>query len=185
MHSHAVCLGIVALLGCVVEPAPTKGEGRREPSGLISVPPPVREQLPQCGARKSYFDGTAIRYREEWYGAHLGALGEPVLCRDQGGPREIYRLIWLPSFHPSVIVRVERDLTEYRLQAKIESGAGGYEPGHLVRDTIRVLSDAERDEHLSLDLGSLPPGRYRLAIVITDMPSGRSAARKRDIHVSG
>jgi len=51
--------------------------------------------------------------------------------------------------------------------------------------TREVRAQLIQVDHLSLDLGSLPQGRYRLAIVITDIPSGRSATRERDIHVSG
>ncbi|MGI8843974.1 MAG: GWxTD domain-containing protein [Gemmatimonadaceae bacterium] len=39
-------------------------------------------------------------------------------------------------------------------------------------------------DHLSLDLGGLPPGQYRLALAITDIISGRSASRHRDIDVT-
>jgi len=113
-----------------------------------------------CDMTNEFFAGMAIADREGWYGAHLRSLGEPVLCGEKGTGQTIIRLTWLPSFHPSVVVRVERHSTRYRLEAKIESGAGGYEPGHLVRDTVTTLSatDAEEFERLleAADFWRLP-----------------------------
>lgn len=69
---------------------------------------------------------------KSWYGEHLEAAGESNLCDRVGGLREAYRFTWLRSFHPPVIVRIERHDSTHRLVAKKLSGRGGYEPGELV-----------------------------------------------------
>lgn len=78
---------------------------------------------------------------EAWYSKHLAAMGEPSLPDLAQRDREatIYRLLWLPSFHHPVCVRIERDGDRARLQARVLDGMGGYEPG-----TVAI------DRHLSL-----------------------------------
>jgi hypothetical protein len=93
---------------------------------------------------------TALTDREGWYGEHLRALGERPFCDSADVPAEVYRLTWLPSFDPTVVVRIERTLNKYVLTARTESGAGGYEPGHLARDTSYTMGEAERLEFVSL-----------------------------------
>ena len=87
----------------------------------------------------SYFSGTEFADRESWYGKHLAAMKEPRLCAAPGV--EVYRFLWLRSFHNPIVVRIQRDGDHYTLHGKQLSGAGGYEPGELLRDTtIRVTN---------------------------------------------
>ena len=124
-----------------------------------------------CGTTKTFFAGTAIADRDNWYGAHLSALGERIFCQKSEPGPAVYRLTWLPSFDHSIVVRIEQRAKGYRLEAKAESGAGGYEPGHLARDTVRSLSAAERDafEHLLQEsnfwhLPTVPPPNGRMGL---------------------
>ena len=86
----------------------------------------------------TFFSGTAIADREAWYGTHLRASAEARLCPGPG--RELFRFLWLRSFHPPVIVRIERNSQGYALVAKVLTGAGGYDPGKIGRTTEHVLS---------------------------------------------
>lgn len=113
---------------------------------MAEAPPRAGAAARQCGSATEYFDGTPLADREGWYGDHLRALGERPLCAGPGAPAEVYRLTWLPSFHSSVVVRVEREAATYRLTAKTESGAGGYDPGHLARDTSFTLGEPDVTE---------------------------------------
>lgn len=112
----------------------------------MATSPAATQPATPCPTGNGFFPGTAIEDRAGWYGKHLVALGERPLCQGNERAEEVYRLTWLPSFHPSIVVRVECDSACYRLVAKRESGAGGYDPGHL--DTTRVieLDDASRRE---------------------------------------
>jgi hypothetical protein len=72
-----------------------------------------------------------------WYSGHLKALGEPALwalSRSDSRAR-VYRFLWLRTFdHPvSARVVISHDLTS-DLVLKVTNGAGGYEPGTLIRN---------------------------------------------------
>ena len=62
-------------------------------------------------------------------------MKEPVLSSYKGA-KEIYRFTWLRSFHHPVSVRLEKQNNDIRLFSKVCNGAGGYEPGQLIFDTV-------------------------------------------------
>ena len=111
---------------------------------LVKVPNNSGTPLFECSARPGYFGGTDIADREGWYGEHLVVLGGQPLCASSTASSEVYRFTWLPSFDHSVVVRVERKGEQYVLEAKTETGAGGYDPGQLSRSTVMTLTDPER-----------------------------------------
>ena len=49
-------------------------------------------------------------FEVEWYSKQLVAMGERPLWKLTQGDREatVYRLLWLPSFHHPVCVRIDR-----------------------------------------------------------------------------
>ncbi len=111
---------------------------------IIASPLAGQRRAPPVGPRlcsssdSSYFRDTGVADREGWYGKHLRALQEPALCAKPGV--EVYRFLWLRTFHNPIAVRIQRLDDHYRLIGKQLSGAGGYEPGKLVRDTTIELS---------------------------------------------
>ena len=117
---------------------------------LVEVPADAGRPARSCRDASEYFASTPLADREYWYGAHLRVLEERPLCAGADERTEVYRLTWLPSFDPSVVVDIERDSDTYRITAKIESGAGGYQPGHLASDTSYALTDAEVREFARL-----------------------------------
>ncbi len=86
---------------------------------------------------------------DRWYSKHLAALGEPSLLTLTQRDRDvtIYRLLWLPSFHHPVCVRIERASEGARLHAKVLDGKGGYDPGQIAIDR-RLTLDAEQWDRL-------------------------------------
>jgi len=88
-----------------------------------------------------FFRDTELADREDWYGKHLRAMHEPALCAMPGV--EVYRFLWLRTFHNPIAVRIQRSDDHYVLVGKELSGAGGYEPGELVRDTTIDLSSEQ------------------------------------------
>lgn len=66
-----------------------------------------------------------------WYSKHLSAMNEPIIYSDKS-EREIYRFIWLRTFHNPIAIRIEKTDNSYFLYWKLCDGAGGYEPGNLV-----------------------------------------------------
>lgn len=89
-------------------------------------------------------------FRSGWYSKHLKALEEPSLyLESKSSNAESYRFVWLRTFHHPVIVRVDiRPDGGAELTTKVSSGAGGYEPGKLVENTSRPLTQRETDKFL-------------------------------------
>jgi hypothetical protein len=107
-------------------------------------PPDAGSVARRCGqVNAPFFSGTMLASQEDWYGAQLRAMGETQLCEGGDHVGTTFRLTWIPSFHPSVTVRVTTATDGYRLMGKILNGAGGYQPGSVARETTIALSDAE------------------------------------------
>lgn len=89
------------------------------------------------------------QFRIDWYSKHLKAMDEPsLLSRVEG---ESYRFLWLRSFHHPIVMRVRRSVgAAPSLFVKQLSGAGGYDPGKLVINQTRSLTEAEWNEFISL-----------------------------------
>ena len=153
---------LTILLAATLTGCATSASGDARPSArtlLVAVPPGAGQAERPCSTTKAFFASTVLADREDWYGKHLRVLEKRPLC---GAAQEIYRLTWLPTFNPSVVVRVERDAAGYMLTAKRESGAGGYNrmidvdtsilnaPVHLfvARQLERVERDLEPSEQI-------------------------------------
>ena len=82
-----------------------------------------------------------------WYAKHLTAMGEKSLLDDSIEAKEVYRFLWLRSFHHPVFVRVER-YGRYKTEifTKELNGAGGYEPGKSWRSGKFSISEEEWEE---------------------------------------
>jgi hypothetical protein len=89
-------------------------------------------------------------FRAGWYSKHLVAMHEPSLLMDDNAGGERYRFLWLRTFHHPVVIRAERFGNQRFLIAKELNGAGGYEPGKLIVNTIRPLAEGEWARLVSL-----------------------------------
>ena len=148
-------LTAATLLACQVDTPSSADKTPILRAARFTVPAGAGIPARPCGDSLAYFAGTAITHCEGWYGKHLAALHEPVLCqRSPEEAKEVYRLTWLPSFHPSVVVRIDSDTAGLHLTAKVESGAGGYDPGHLARDTVFMLTETQAGEFANLLLAA-------------------------------
>ncbi len=81
------------------------------------------------------------QFTDAWYSRHLSAMEEPPVWKAaEQKSSEIYRFIWLRTFHPPyafrLIVRADGTGT---LIAKNASGAGGYDPGRLTLNKTITL----------------------------------------------
>ncbi|WP_299685343.1 hypothetical protein [uncultured Dokdonia sp.] len=77
-----------------------------------------------------------------WYSTHLHAMKEPLLFNKRIN-REIYRFTWLRSFHKPMTFRFEKKGDIYILHYKVLSGAGGYDPGKIETQRIKVFTEKE------------------------------------------
>jgi hypothetical protein len=85
-----------------------------------------------------------------WYGKHLRAMEEKSLLDISDKNVEVYRFLWLRSFHHPVFVRVERKGDSINLFSKELDGAGGYEPGKILQINNRSLSEDKWCEFINL-----------------------------------
>ncbi|HEV8592464.1 MAG TPA: hypothetical protein VGQ55_10205, partial [Pyrinomonadaceae bacterium] len=58
---------------------------------------------------------------------------ERSLLDESADGAEKYRFLWLPTFHHPIYVRIENGHGGIRLSTKELDGAGGYEPGKVIR----------------------------------------------------
>lgn len=80
-------------------------------------------------------------FKRQWYSKHLAAMNEPSLCCAIKSARE-YRFTWLRTFHHPVAVRITETADHVLLTATELDGAGGYEPGNILRrEEINIPAD--------------------------------------------
>lgn len=83
---------------------------------------------------------------QKWYPEQLMAAREPsffLLSEQAAPPKFALRFSYIPSFSPSIFVRVQEDQGAYTLFAKRMDGAGGYEPGTIANSKKIRLSDQQ------------------------------------------
>ena len=73
------------------------------------------------------------KFEVEWYGKSLERMKEPKLpdlAKDAN--TEVYRMLILPTWGNSIVVRVQKHGDLYSLSARRLDGQAGYDPGKLV-----------------------------------------------------
>lgn len=78
--------------------------------------------------------------RRQWYSKHLRAMFEPSLSCGPSNDDETYRFLWLRTFHKPIAVRIVRSVNGVQLTAVELSGAGGYNPGSILKQIHKSLS---------------------------------------------
>ena len=86
-------------------------------------------------------------FESEWYGKSLERMKEPrlpALVKDVNA--DVYRMMILPTWGNSIVVRVQRHGDLYSLSARRLDGQAGYDPGKLVeaRDIELSADDSKR-----------------------------------------
>jgi hypothetical protein len=88
--------------------------------------------------------------KNDGYGEFLRPMGERSLFEPTRGNTEIYRFLWLRSFHHPISVRLERSDYSFKLVSVELSGKGGYEPGRKLRTDNIIVSEDEWCKFMSL-----------------------------------
>jgi hypothetical protein len=100
-------------------------------------------------------------FRVNWYVPHLLSMAEQPLYPPVADQAAICRLLFLPTFHRPVVVRlIEADGT-WRVVCKRTNGRGGYRPGPLINEETRGLSSVEAKQFAV----------YLSQVELWDMPS--------------
>ena len=84
-------------------------------------------------------------FTAKWYSEQLRAMGEPSLLKLSREDRPItaYRLLWLPSFHPAISVRLVKSGDLIMLHLVKLDGTGGGEPGKISTKKSKKLTEDE------------------------------------------
>lgn len=117
---------------------------------------PVRSACPPLAADNYFFPDPSDpffslavsldSFFRQWYSEHLRAMSEPSLSCGKSGDREIYRFLWLRTFHHPIAVRIARSENGGQLSAIVLSGAGGYKPGSILKQVHKSLSPDQWEE---------------------------------------
>ena len=94
------------------------------------------------GEKSVPIEGKYDDFSLEWYSEHLYKMKEPLLF-NRNIEKEIFRFTWLRSFDEPIAIRIEKDGDDHWLFWKKLSGKGGYEPGKLVVDRKKRISENE------------------------------------------
>jgi hypothetical protein len=85
----------------------------------------------------------------DWYPRQWQAAKEASFYRlseQKRPPAFALRFSYIPSFQPSIFIRVDKEGNDYRLIAKQMNGAGGYDPGTIARSMEMRLSKPQAAE---------------------------------------
>jgi len=81
----------------------------------------------------------------------LEKINEPCLYKNESiNSQEVFRFIWLRTFHNPVCLRLENSNGTYMLHWKLLDGAGGYDHGKLTVSKSKKLTNNEWDRFISL-----------------------------------
>jgi hypothetical protein len=133
---------IVAILGfpALVFQAPS-ATVEYFPVGVLALPPPPEHKDPKLNDMRLELE----RRHRSWISKDLREMDEPSLWEDsQKQGQEIYRFIWVRSFHQPVAVRLSINPDgSGDLVAKVLSGMGGYNSGSLIMNQQSHVSAVE------------------------------------------
>ncbi|MEH6759444.1 MAG: hypothetical protein V7676_18375 [Parasphingorhabdus sp.] len=82
-------------------------------------------------------------YPKQWLAASEGSYYDLAQCDTL--PEFSLRFSYIPSFDPSVFIRIEAEGEGLKLIAKELTGAGGYDPGRLGRSKELRLTDQQAE----------------------------------------
>jgi hypothetical protein len=98
-----------------------------------------------------------------WYAKHLLALQEPILSDSL--PTKIFRFTWLRTFHNPIVIGVENNNDIVTIYYKVCDGAGGYEPGKLVKNKTKIITITDWnnlvDKTKAIDFWNIPSTEYK------------------------
>jgi hypothetical protein len=97
-------------------------------------------------------------------------MREPSLSCGVSAATESYRFTWLRTFHHPVVVRASWSGDSGELSSVETDGAGGYEPGNILRTAKQAISKAQWDALTtaihSADFWALPTEEQTNAVVL-------------------
>lgn len=87
--------------------------------------------------------------KERVYAAHLDAMNERPLFPPSMDEVEVFRLLYLPCFEGSAVVRLTKSEGIWQAVTKRCDGDAGFCPGRIIAETSRSLSHAQTQQFQS------------------------------------
>lgn len=78
-----------------------------------------------------------------WYSGSLRVMKEPSLSCGKIADSQVYRFLWLRTFHRPISIRITHSKNSTALVAVELTGVGGYEPGSIARRIEKTVTTAE------------------------------------------
>ena len=118
-------------------------------TGLVSLATMVQEESPRIPAKTKDSKEGVTAFEAKWYGGNLKRLDEERLSDlAKGDNAEAYRMMILPTWGNTIMVRVEKKQGGFVLISKRLNGQAGYDPGKLA-ETREVTLSAEDTRKLT------------------------------------
>jgi hypothetical protein len=108
------------------------------------------QSLNETNCIPKYLSTSSSANREEGWSGVLDRFQEMPLEELPACVDESYRLIWIPTFHAPISVRIWRSGEKQFLVTKQLDGRGGYGMGQLASQDLRSLSDDDWNEFMRL-----------------------------------
>lgn len=105
----------------------------------------IKENDSTYSIKAEVIEGTYDEFVVNWYSKHLHAMKEPLLFNKKID-KEIYRFTWLRTFNRPMTFRFEKENDRFILYWKVLNGAGGYKPGEIEIEQMKILSEKEWTE---------------------------------------
>lgn len=84
------------------------------------------------------------------YSKYLSALQEPVLGKPVPEKTQVYRFLWLRTFHAPLCIRINIGSgSSATLTIKVTNGQGGYFPGEIIKNRTISLTEAQKNKFLN------------------------------------
>lgn len=109
----------------------------------------IKENDSTYSIKTEVIEGTYDEFVVNWYSKHLHAMNEPLLF-NRKIDNEVYRFTWLRTFDKPMTFRIEKENDKIILYWKVLNGAGGYEPGEIEVERMKILTEKEWIEFTQL-----------------------------------
>jgi len=109
----------------------------------------IKENDSSYTIKTKTIEGTYDEFVVNWYSKHLHAMKEPLLF-NRKIDKEIYRFTWLRTFDKPMTFRFEKRNDSFIFYWKVLNGAGGYEPGEIEIERLKILTKKEWNEFTQL-----------------------------------
>lgn len=95
---------------------------------------------------ENYAENKLDIFKNKWYSKNLTALKEPILKDLKLENKEIYRYTNIGTWSAPYSYRIEKSDSEIIIIKKRSNGQGGYDPGLLVEDETKYITEEDFNE---------------------------------------